>query len=75
MGRVRPTYIKRAARDLIKRYPDRFSTDYEKNHRALEELTDIKSKSLRNRVAGYIATLLKQEASDTWGGTSAPERR
>ncbi len=73
MGRVRPTYIKRAARDLLKRYPDKFSTDYEKNHSALKELTDIRSISLRNRVAGYIVTLMKQEAADNWERGPAPE--
>lgn len=63
MGRVRQTYIKRAARDLLERYPDKFSTDYEENRRALGELASIKSKPLRNRVAGYIATLVKQKAA------------
>jgi small subunit ribosomal protein S17e len=61
MGRVRQTYIKRAARNLLERYPDKFSTSYEENRRALRELTNVESKSLRNRVAGYIATLLKQK--------------
>ncbi len=61
MGRVRQTYIKRAARNLLERYPDKFSTSYEENRRVLGELTNIESKPLRNRVAGYIATLLKQK--------------
>jgi len=63
MGRVRQTYIKRTARNLLERYPDKFSTSYEENRRVLGELTNIESKSLRNRVAGYIATLLKQKAA------------
>jgi len=61
MGRVRPTYIKRAARELIKRYPNKFSTDFKQNCLALDELANIKSKSLRNRIAGYISNLLKQK--------------
>jgi small subunit ribosomal protein S17e len=61
MGRVRSTYIKRAARELIKRYPDKLSTDFKQNCLALNELTNIKSKSLRNRIAGYISNLLKQK--------------
>lgn len=73
MGRVRPTYIKRAARDLLKRYPDKFSTDYEKNHSALKELADIRSISLRNRVAGYIVTLVKQEGLKERERGPAPE--
>ncbi|MDH5442940.1 MAG: 30S ribosomal protein S17e [Candidatus Hadarchaeaceae archaeon] len=61
MGRVRPTYIKRAARKLIKRYPDKFSIDFKQNCLTLDALVNIKSKSLRNRIAGYISNLLKQK--------------
>ena len=61
MGRVRSTYIKRAARELIKRYPNKFSADFKQNCLALDELANIKSKFLRNRIAGYISNSLKQK--------------
>ena len=61
MGRVRSTYIKRAARELLKRYPDKFSTDFKQNCLALDELANLKSKPLRNRIAGYLSNLLKQQ--------------
>jgi len=61
MGRVRSTYIKRAARELIKRYPDKFSTDFRQNCLALDELLNLNTKSLRNRIAGYLSNLLKQK--------------
>lgn len=61
MGRVRPTYIKRAARELLERYPDKFSTDFKKNCLVLNELVNLKSKSLRNRIAGYLSNLLGQK--------------
>ena len=61
MGRIRPTYIKRVARQMLELYPDKFSRDFEHNKRLLNELVDLKSKSLRNRVAGYITRLLKQK--------------
>ncbi|MCK4405181.1 MAG: 30S ribosomal protein S17e [Hadesarchaea archaeon] len=61
MGRVRSTYIKRAARKLLERYPDKFSTDFKKNCLVLDELVTLNSKSLRNRIAGYLSTLLKQK--------------
>jgi len=61
MGRVRPTYIKRAARELLERYPDKFSTDFKKNCLVLNELVTLKSKSLRNRIAGYLSNLLGQK--------------
>ena len=61
MGKVRPLYIKRAARKLLESYRDKFTDDFEHNKRMVTELTDIKSKTLRNRVAGYITRLVKIE--------------
>ena len=61
LGKVRPTYIKRAARKLLELYRDKFTTDFEHNKRMVEELTNIRSKTLRNRVAGYITRLIKIE--------------
>ncbi len=63
MGRVRPTYIKRTARDLLEQFPDKFSSVYEKNLAVISDLASISSKSLRNRVAGYITTLVRQKES------------
>ncbi|MCS7364237.1 MAG: 30S ribosomal protein S17e [archaeon GB-1867-035] len=59
MGKVRPILVKRLARELLGRYPDKFTLDFEENKRLVAELTDIKSKRLRNRVAGYITRLVK----------------
>jgi small subunit ribosomal protein S17e len=60
LGRVRALYIKRAARELIERYPDKFSTDFEENRKFLNEILGHLGKPIRNRIAGYISTLLKQ---------------
>lgn len=43
----------------LQRYPDSFSSDYEKNKKALSDLAVIPSKQLRNHVAGYIAKSVK----------------
>ncbi|MEW6222276.1 MAG: 30S ribosomal protein S17e [Candidatus Hadarchaeota archaeon] len=59
MGRVRPTYIKRAARQLVENYPARFSGDFRQNRLVVDELLPQLNKPLRNRIAGYISTLLK----------------
>ena len=61
MGRVRPLHIKRAAKLLLERYPDRFSTDFESNRRVLDEILKNVGKSLKNRIAGYISNLLTQK--------------
>ncbi|MCS7096980.1 MAG: 30S ribosomal protein S17e [Candidatus Methanomethylicia archaeon] len=59
MGKVRTKIVKNIAMKLLEMYPDLFSTDFEKNKRLVEELTDIKFKHLKNRVAGYVTRLVK----------------
>lgn len=54
MGNVRPTYIKKISRELVEKYGDRFSSNFEENKKALEKMTNINSKAVRNRIAGYI---------------------
>ncbi|WP_265108564.1 30S ribosomal protein S17e [Halosolutus halophilus] len=39
---------------LLERYPDGFSTDFEENKDQVEKLTDVESKRVRNRIAGYV---------------------
>lgn len=53
---------RRLAEIAIEKYPQAFSDDYEQNKKALEELTVIPSKQLRNHLAGYIAKSLKAKA-------------
>ncbi len=57
MGKVRTEQVKRIARKLLDRYPDKFTTDFENNKKLVEALTNISSTKLRNRVAGYTARL------------------
>ncbi len=58
MGKVRPERVKSIARELVKRYPDKFTTDFEDNKKLVESLVNISSTKLRNRIAGYITRLL-----------------
>ena len=68
MGKVRTEQVKRLARELIDRYPSKFTADFENNKKLVDELTNISSTKLRNRVAGYTARL----ASAIYG-PEAPE--
>lgn len=54
MGNIRPTYIKSLGTKLISEYGDEFGTDFEENKHKVTEYTNVKSKDIRNRVAGYI---------------------
>ena len=55
MGRVRPTYIKRVAIELVRNYSDRFNEDFDHNKSIVEELTDVESLTMRNRITGYVS--------------------
>ena len=61
MGRVRPTYIKRVAIELVRIYPDRFTDDFDHNKAVVNELTDVDSITMRNRITGYVTRFRKQE--------------
>lgn len=54
MGNIRPTYIKRVAIELIKKYPEQFTEDFEHNKKKVNELTNVPTISMRNKIAGYI---------------------
>lgn len=59
MGSIRQTYIKRVAIELVKKFPDEFTNDYEHNKQKVQELTDVKTSRLRNRIAGYVTRFRK----------------
>ena len=61
MGNIRPTYIKRVAIELVERYPERFTADFDANKKAVSELADIQGKSMRNRIAGYVTRYRLQQ--------------
>ncbi|UCB59593.1 MAG: 30S ribosomal protein S17e [Thermoplasmatales archaeon] len=70
MGNIRPTYIKNIAIDLAKKYPNQFKhDDFQHNKQKVAELSDVNSKLLRNRIAGYITRYL---ASQNKGPISPP---
>lgn len=61
MGNIRQTYIKRVSLELLRKHEDLFTGDFQTNKELVEQLTDIDSKLLRNRVAGYATRLMGQE--------------
>jgi len=58
LGKVRPERVKKIAKEMVKRYPDRFTTDFEGNKKLLESITKIPSIKLRNQIVGYITRLM-----------------
>ncbi len=54
MGNVRTEQIKRIAKELIRRFPNKFSNDFENNKRIVDTLTQGATTKVRNQIAGYI---------------------
>jgi small subunit ribosomal protein S17e len=60
VGAIKPTYIKSLAKQLLKEVPD-FTDDFDMDKKMVEKYTNIESKAVRNRVAGYIAHKKRRE--------------
>ncbi|HOT07126.1 MAG: 30S ribosomal protein S17e [Methanosaeta sp. PtaB.Bin039] len=63
MGSVKPSYIKNFAKELMRTYEGSFSLDFNENKARVGEFTNIKNKTIRNRIAGYITRILEQRVS------------
>ncbi len=59
---IKPAYVKKTGTLLMERYPEAFSTDFEHNKELVTELTNIESKNVRNRIAGYVTHKLGSAA-------------
>jgi len=62
MGNIRPNYIKSLAGQLLEEHDDVFTTDFTANKENVTRYTNIESKVIRNRVAGYIVRALRVKA-------------
>ncbi len=62
MGNIRPGYIKSLAHQLLEEHSDVFTLDFGQNKENVTKYTDVESKVIRNRVAGYIVRQLRVKA-------------
>ncbi|RMF88894.1 MAG: 30S ribosomal protein S17e [Methanobacteriota archaeon] len=62
MGRVRQRIIKNTAAELVKTYGDRFTTDFKHNRDVLKELLNLEGTLMRNRIAGAVTRIKRQES-------------
>lgn len=59
MGRIKITQVKRSGYKLNRDYSDRFDTDFQHNKKTVREIAEVRSKKLRNIIAGYLTKLKK----------------
>lgn len=59
MGRIKTMLIKRTVNALVKDHGSKFSVNFDTNKAAVEGLVDVRSKKLRNVIAGYVTKRVK----------------
>jgi small subunit ribosomal protein S17e len=64
VGSVRTEQIKRTAKELIKRFPGKFSRDFESNKHMVATLVQGGTPKVRNQIAGYIARYFAAEEAE-----------
>ena len=50
--------------EVLTAYKEKFGTDFVQNKKALNEISIIRSKGLKNEIAGYITTYIKREIEE-----------
>jgi small subunit ribosomal protein S17e len=55
--------VRRISSVLISKYPDKFYPDFERNKKAVNELAKIRSKVLRNAIAGYLTSYIRKNSN------------
>ena len=67
MGKVKTEHIKNLAKELMSRFPEKFSINFDENKKTVDELTEGATTRVRNKVAGYITRTVsasKSKSSD-----------
>lgn len=65
---IKSKYIKDIGAKIWDTYPELVSDDYESNKTLVDTVTNVESKKVRNRVAGYLSRLHaidKQEPTES----------
>ncbi|MBU2561276.1 MAG: 30S ribosomal protein S17e [Nanoarchaeota archaeon] len=65
MGRIKTDMVKRVSIQLVETHPEKFSRNFERNKEALKGLAEVRSKKLRNVIAGYSVRLKRQSEEGT----------
>jgi small subunit ribosomal protein S17e len=56
--------VKKLSTELLDRYPDKFNVDFQQNKKIIAEIAKVKSKELRNQIAGYIASYINKQTKE-----------
>ena len=62
MGNIRTSFVKRTSRELIETYEGTFTKDFDENKILVEKFTTVSTKHLRNKIAGYVTRLVRNQS-------------
>ncbi len=65
LGKVKTEQIKRVGKELIARFPDKFSSNFDDNKRAVSAFTDGATTRVRNQIAGYITRVYSSAQAES----------
>jgi small subunit ribosomal protein S17e len=56
--------VKKLSTELLNRYQDKFNVDFEQNKKIIDDIAIVRSKELRNQIAGYIASYVNKQTKE-----------
>ena len=56
--------VRRISEEMVQKFPGAFGTDYQVNKEELNKLAIVRSKMLRNKIAGYITKMNGKAAQE-----------
>ena len=56
--------VKRLSTELLNRYPDKFNVDFQQNKKTIDGIAKVRSRELRNQIAGYIASYINKQTKE-----------
>jgi len=59
MGRIRTSFTKRLVNELLEKHRSVFNDDFNHNKIKVQELSNVKTKKIRNQLAGYLTKKVK----------------
>lgn len=65
MGNITQQYIARVAEELMETHPEDFNLDFTVNKENVVKYCTVKSKTTRNKIAGYITHKVRQRKEES----------
>ena len=66
--------VRRISTELLTAYKEKFGTDFRQNKQVLDEIAIVRSKGLKNEIAGFITAHLRRELEEEKEESQAVEQ-